>query len=378
VARVPNGPATQGLTRIPPDPANSYRVTVYGRTAPDAETVAQTARLVSEAAQRGEALGVATSVTEHEYALWLRELIARAAAGDAALAVATAPDGAVVGTAQWTRSEYRTQRVLAVMDRVAVAPSRRGGGIAAALVRVEVVELTARGNNHTALHLYQRLGFERVGVLPNVVAVGDVRHDAVVMCRQLPRPASVQLLGEWPAGAGASLPRGTGAGPDWQRTERLLLCRPRLADADAFFAVHADPQTNLYNPYGPLTDPAEAVTALQDWIGHWQDRGFGYWTVRDPADGAVLGFAGVKPPTGRFDFVNLYYRFRPSAWGRGYATEAGRAALQLAAEHAPGVPVAALIRPSNLPSVRVAERLGMAAAGEEQRETGVYAKYVLG
>lgn len=48
-----------------------------------------------------------------------------------------------------------------------------------------------------------------------------------------------------------------------------------------------------------------------------------------------------------------------SIWGSGYATEAARVALKLARKHIPDVPVVAIINLENVPSLRVAERLGM-------------------
>lgn len=57
--------------------------------------------------------------------------------------------------------------------------------------------------------------------------------------------------------------------------------------------------------------------------------------------------------------LNLAYRFSPSTWDMGYATEAARVALALARKHLPDVPVVAIIHLENVPSQRVAERLGM-------------------
>jgi ribosomal-protein-alanine N-acetyltransferase len=367
----------------------------------DPAILAEVARLLTETARRGEAVGLPATITEAGYLAQLDTLMAAAARGDAGLAVAlTGPSNAtadetaddvadetaeVIATAQWTRSRYQTQQVLAEVDRVAVLPGRRGEGLGAELVTavceharergIEVLNLTVRGNNHAAIDLYERLGFRRAGLLPGVVAVGSARHDVVLMCRETARPPGLDLLGSLPAGGGASLPRGHAEGDDWVRTERLLLCRPTLTDADAHFAIHADPATNLHNPSGPDTDPMASHAAVREWARHWREHGYGYWTVRDPEDGAVLGFGGVRPPTADHDFLNLAYRFRPSAWGNGFATELGRAALALAAKQAPDRPVAALIRPSNAPSIRVAERLGLHLDGEVRRKDGVYLRY---
>jgi RimJ/RimL family protein N-acetyltransferase len=349
--------------------------------------LAAVAQLVIAAAKRGEALGLAPNVTESEYLVYLGDLLAEAARGDAGLAVAVRADGTVLGTAQWRRSPYQTRWVLGELDRLAVAVGVRGSGVGSALVEavaadalahgLELLSLEVRGNNHGAVALYERLGFHRAGLLPNAVAVGRSRMDVLTMCRELGRPAGLELLGSLPAGAGASLPRGMEAGLHWQRSERLLLCRPTIADADAYFAINSDPATNVHSPAAPISDPACASPVLELWSRHWREEGYGYWTVRDPESGHVLGFGGVRPPLRGEDFINLYYRFRPSAWGKGYATEVGRSALSLASKVAPGLVVLALIRPANQPSIAVARRLGMRLEGEVEREFGMYLRFAL-
>jgi RimJ/RimL family protein N-acetyltransferase len=367
----------------------TYTVYLVGeQAANDRDGVVEpVAALLVEAAARGEALGLPATITESEYRAHLAALLAEAARGDAGLAVAVRTDGGVIGTAQWRRSPYQTRRVLAELDRVAVVENARGAGVGWALVEaiaadaqdngVELLSLEVRGNNHGAIALYERLGFRRAGLLPNAVALGSARFDVLTMCRELGRPAGLDLLGSFPAGAGASLPHDTALGLHWQRSERLLLCRPAVTDADAYFAINADPATNLHNPSGPLADPTSVPPVLELWARHWREEGYGYWTVRDPASGEILGFGGVRPPLRGEEFLNLYYRFRPSAWGKGYATEVGRAALVLAAKAAPGRVVVALIRPKNEPSINVARRLGLQPEGEVERELGRYLRFAL-
>jgi ribosomal-protein-alanine N-acetyltransferase len=143
-------------------------------------------------------------------------------------------------------------------------------------------------------------------------------------------------------------------------TERLLLRRPVLEDAGVHHGVHADPRTWEHRPELRHRTPAESERQLVHWLGHWLEHGYGYWTVE--RDGRAIGFGGLMllPAwRGGEDVLNLYYRFEPQAWGRGYATETARAALELAARELPGPLVVARIRPNNDSSVRVAERAGM-------------------
>jgi RimJ/RimL family protein N-acetyltransferase len=144
-------------------------------------------------------------------------------------------------------------------------------------------------------------------------------------------------------------------------TERLLLRAFHESDLDAVFELHGDPETSRYNPSGPLRSRDAARELLGVWLSDWSQRGIGYWAVeRRDAPGVVVGIGGVrhKELEGR-RVLNLAYRFSPRTWGSGYATEVARAALTLAREHVPDVPVVAIIHPENAPSIRVAERLGM-------------------
>jgi hypothetical protein len=73
---------------------------------------------------------------------------------------------------------------------------------------VETLTLDVRGNNHAAMALYESLGFEAYGRLPDFVAVGDERWDRVLYRLDL-RTADWPLRrhGAQPVGAGASTVR---------------------------------------------------------------------------------------------------------------------------------------------------------------------------
>lgn len=96
-----------------------------------------------------------------------------------------------------------------------------------------------------------------------------------------------------------------------------------------------------------------------------EQHGFGMWAVSDrAAPDDILGFGGVGyRPYGEIPRLNLGYRFGPEAWGKGYATELGRAALAFAFGTLEAPEVHALIRPANLASIRVVEKLGMTRGG---------------
>lgn len=144
-------------------------------------------------------------------------------------------------------------------------------------------------------------------------------------------------------------------------TERLLLRPPLPADRDAHFAIHGDPETNRFNPSGPIADREESADILTGWISHWARQGFGYWAVSlRAAPGEVVGFGGIAlRPVGGVERPNLYFRLSPRVWGRGIATELARAAID---SSTPGRDVFALVRPDNAPSIAVLRKLGFAEA----------------
>lgn len=147
------------------------------------------------------------------------------------------------------------------------------------------------------------------------------------------------------------------------RSARLTLSRPSSDDAPAVFRIPGDPETNRYNPNGPLPDLGAAEIMLRGWLRQWAEDGFGYWAVRREPAGEIIGFGGVRRmPMEHMearDILNLYYRFTPTAWGHGYATKMAREAVRLARSALSALPIVARVRPANLLSIKTAERAGL-------------------
>jgi len=144
-------------------------------------------------------------------------------------------------------------------------------------------------------------------------------------------------------------------------TPRLLLRPPRPEDLASMFAIYSDPQTNLFNPNGPMKEIKQAQAFLHGWTRHWQEQGYGWWTIatREAPD-EIIGFGGVALMNYLdIERVNLGYRFGVSAWGKGYATELGRAALDYAFNELKLPKVYGLVRPTHEVSIRVLEKIGL-------------------
>lgn len=148
-------------------------------------------------------------------------------------------------------------------------------------------------------------------------------------------------------------------------TERLDLRPVSAEDVDLLRIIHADPRTNQFRP-GGAPSPASCNRMLEQFVADWREHGIGYWTVR--SGGRVIGCAGVRSIdfSGRPSW-NLYYRFDPSTWGRGLATEAATEAVRYAAGDLPPRPVVARTRPANAGGIAVAERAGLCGARTSMR-----------
>jgi RimJ/RimL family protein N-acetyltransferase len=141
-------------------------------------------------------------------------------------------------------------------------------------------------------------------------------------------------------------------------TERLVL-RPFVADdLEPLHEILGDEETMRFYP-APFT-----LETTGDWIARNQRRyaedGFGLWVVVERTTGAFLGDCG---PTIQLvedePFVEIGWHVRRDRWGEGIAPEAGVACRDWVFEHLDLDRVISLIRPENVASCRVAEKLGM-------------------
>ncbi|HEX6858670.1 MAG TPA: GNAT family N-acetyltransferase [Caulobacteraceae bacterium] len=145
-------------------------------------------------------------------------------------------------------------------------------------------------------------------------------------------------------------------------TERLRLRRHRLADFEPMLAMWADPEVTRFIGGRPSTRE-ETWSRLLRYIGHWEALGFGYWAVEDKASGAFIGDIGFadfkREMQPSFEGMpELGWALAPAAHGKGYATEAVRAAADWGDAHFGGARMVCMISPENAPSIRVAEKNG--------------------
>jgi RimJ/RimL family protein N-acetyltransferase len=145
-------------------------------------------------------------------------------------------------------------------------------------------------------------------------------------------------------------------------TERLVLRRWLVSDREALAAINADPEVMA----GAVLGRGLSDDLMDRFEREWRERGFGLWAVeaREAQEApGVIGFCGLTVPmflpAGGLRTAEVGWRFARLAWGRGYATEAARAAVDFGFAACGLQEILAVIDPANARSLRVAEKVGM-------------------
>jgi RimJ/RimL family protein N-acetyltransferase len=145
-------------------------------------------------------------------------------------------------------------------------------------------------------------------------------------------------------------------------TERLILRRFTRDDVDNLVELDSDPEVMWYLTKGRPTARAEIeAVILPRFLEYYKvfDR-YGTWAAIEKSSGEFIGWVSLRPRDGDPpDEPELGYRLRKSAWGKGYATEASRALIDMAFAELGARRVYAETMAVNTPSRRVMERVGM-------------------
>ena len=142
-------------------------------------------------------------------------------------------------------------------------------------------------------------------------------------------------------------------------TARVRLRPWREPDRAPLAVMHAD--LEVMADYGGPLSRAESDAKLDRYMAAFAQHGFSRWVIED-GDGGFLGYVGVMPIAPDHPAapgVEIGWRLVRSAWGKGYATEAARAALGDGFERHGWAEVLSYTAPDNLRSQAVMGRLGL-------------------
>jgi RimJ/RimL family protein N-acetyltransferase len=148
-------------------------------------------------------------------------------------------------------------------------------------------------------------------------------------------------------------------------TDRLLLEPLSDSRLEEFVALTANPETMRYwSPDGPFSRE-EAERRFGEALARTRELGFGRRWIVAKDIGSGLGFTETKPFGSSCpeevspDEIEIGWMLTPSAWGRGYGTEAGRAIRDEAFDQLELDSLVAEHHPENTASGRIMEKLGM-------------------
>lgn len=144
-------------------------------------------------------------------------------------------------------------------------------------------------------------------------------------------------------------------------TDRLTLRAMSMEDWESYCAAWADPEMTRFIGGKPRTRQESWVKFAQG-AGLWPLLGYGYWSFIERETGRFVGnggFAQFERGIAELEgYPEAGWAFSPAAWGKGYATEAIRAALGWADANLAADEVRCIIDPDNIASQRVAAKLG--------------------
>jgi Acetyltransferases, including N-acetylases of ribosomal proteins len=149
-------------------------------------------------------------------------------------------------------------------------------------------------------------------------------------------------------------------------TERLRLRYFTADDADRLVELDSDPEVMRYITYGAATPRADYVdTYLPRWFDIYaRQPGLGYFAAELRDTGEFLGWFHLRDDRIEPEYVELGYRLRRGAWGRGYASEGGRALLRHGFDTLGLERISARTLTRNLASQRVMQKCGFVRAGD--------------
>jgi [ribosomal protein S5]-alanine N-acetyltransferase len=141
---------------------------------------------------------------------------------------------------------------------------------------------------------------------------------------------------------------------------RSLTLRPlALTDAPPLFEILQEPGILQYFPPAPPPSLERTERYILRQSAHWEKHGYGHWGVVTPEDERLVGWVGLEflPELGE---TEVAYLVSGRVRGRGYASEAGQAALSYGLGNCRLEYIIGLVHPENAASIRVLEKCGLA------------------
>ncbi len=150
-------------------------------------------------------------------------------------------------------------------------------------------------------------------------------------------------------------------------TPRLLIRELVDGDDEAMFDMDSDPEVHRFLGNHPYTDIGQSRENIAFIRRQYAEHGIGRWAVVLKEDGTFIGWTGfkrmVEAVNGHIHHLDFGYRHARRFWGKGYASEAAKAALEYGVDSLGFTDVYAMTDVGNAGSRRILEKLGFRLDG---------------
>lgn len=147
-------------------------------------------------------------------------------------------------------------------------------------------------------------------------------------------------------------------------TERLILREWNINDAPFLVELNANPEVIKYTGDSGFKNLAKAQNLIGNY-DQYEKYNMGRWLVILKETDKPIGWCGLKYSE-ELDVVDIGFRFLQNSWGKGYATEAGKACLKYGFKNLKIKRIVGRCMAVNKGSINVLEKLGMSFVKELQ------------
>ncbi|MGD7043190.1 GNAT family N-acetyltransferase [Jeotgalibacillus proteolyticus] len=140
-------------------------------------------------------------------------------------------------------------------------------------------------------------------------------------------------------------------------TDRLYLRKITFEDTADIYKIVKEHEVGKWLAASKGLSFEETEEYVRKLVEHWNQHQFGVWVVVNQSSVEIIGHCGLRFIEDTQD-IEIMYLLSKNHWGRGYASEAARAAIDFANHTLNVNQVAARVRVMNEKSIKTLTSLG--------------------
>lgn len=160
-------------------------------------------------------------------------------------------------------------------------------------------------------------------------------------------------------------------------TKRLELKEVTESDTEQIHRLHSSAEVDEYNTLGIPKNMGVTEKLVSSMIvaQKVEERKSYDWLIIRKDSGEFIGMAGMSLSADKYKLGEIYYKFFPSHWGHGFATEVAKALVKAGFNDFNLHKVEAGVATENIRSIRVLEKLGMTREGLRRKILPIRAEW---